>query len=190
MLNISRKVLELEDASKQQFADYLKSHLTTAEKTFWKRVKDGQIPSLNFEPQKIINGWIVDFYSPSINLIIEIDGSSHDRKETKKIDAVKDEKRKNSGYLVLRFSNLEIKLFLEHCVARVCQVALIYLTGKRKTALRDYMKFNGFSESEDVLFYLRNLINGNGQRKISSVKVSERRALKNLARQRLKPLLK
>ncbi len=180
MLKISKEILELEDATKEQFAAYLRANQTSAERKFWERVKDGQIPCLEFEQQKIISGWIVDFYSPSINLIIEIDGTSHDKREAKKLDAVKDEGRQKAGYTVLRFSNFEVKHFLEICVARVCQVAYLTLIGNDKAALKDYMTANNFPESEDMIFYLRMQVNGNGQRKVNNVRVAQRQALKNL----------
>ncbi len=180
MLKISKEILELEDATKEQFAAYLKANQTSAERKFWERVKDNQIPCLEFEQQKIISGWIVDFYSPSANLIIEIDGASHDKKEAKELDALKDGQRQKAGYTVLRFSNFEVKHFLEICIARVCQVACLTLTGNDKTILQDYMTANNFPESEDVLFHLRKQVNGNGQIKVNSVRVSQRQALKNL----------
>jgi very-short-patch-repair endonuclease len=68
MFKISKQILELEDATKEQFAAYLRANQTTAERKFWERVKDGQIPCLEFEQQKIISGWIVDFYSPFATL--------------------------------------------------------------------------------------------------------------------------
>jgi very-short-patch-repair endonuclease len=178
MLKISKEILELEDATKEQFAAYLKANQTSAERKFWERVR--QIPCLEFEQQMIISGWIVDFYSPSVNLIIEIDGASHDKKEAKELDALKDGQRQKAGYTVLRFSNFEVKHFLEICIARVCQVAYPALSDNDKAILQDYMKANNFSESEDVLFHLRKQVNGNGQRKVNSVKVGQRQALKNL----------
>ncbi len=178
MLKISKEILELEDATKEQFAAYLKANQTLAERKFWERVR--QIPCLEFEQQMIISGWIVDFYSPSVNLIIEIDGASHDKKEAKELDALKDGQRQKAGYTVLRFSNFEVKHFLEICIARVCQVAYPALSDNDKAILQDYMKANNFSESEDVLFHLRKQVNGNGQRKVNSVKVGQRQALKNL----------
>jgi very-short-patch-repair endonuclease len=188
MFKISKQILELEDATKEQFAAYLKANQTTAEKKFWERVKDGQIPCLEFEQQKIISGWIVDFYLPSAKLIIEIDGSSHNTKEARELDALKDGQRKKVGYTVLRFSNFEVKHFLEICIARVCQVACLTLTGNDKAILKDYMKANNFPESEDVIFYLRMQVNGDGQIKVNNVKVAQRTGLKNLLTRRTKSL--
>ncbi len=182
MLKISKQILELEDATKEQFAAYLKANQTSAERKFWERVR--QIPCLEFEQQKIISGWIVDFYLPSAKLIIEIDGSSHNTKEARELDALKDGQRQKVGYTVLRFSNFEVKHFLEICIARVCQVAYPVLSDNGKAALKSYMKANNFPESEDVIFYLRMQVNGDGQIKVNNVRVSQRQALKNLLQAR------
>jgi very-short-patch-repair endonuclease len=51
-----------------------------AEVLFWKELKSGKIFGLDFDRQKIIGNYIVDFYCSSLGLVIEIDGSSHDNK--------------------------------------------------------------------------------------------------------------
>ncbi len=48
-----------------------------AEVIFWNHVKNKQILSLDFDRQKIIGNFIVDFYIKKIGLAIEIDGNSH-----------------------------------------------------------------------------------------------------------------
>jgi hypothetical protein len=50
------------------------------------------------------------------------------------------------------------------------------------------MKANIFPESEDVIFYLRMQVNGDGQIKVNNVRVSQRQALKNLLTNRTKSL--
>ena len=48
---------------------------------FWKQVHKGSFWKLDFDRQRIIGNYIVDFYIKSLGLIIEIDGSSHNNKE-------------------------------------------------------------------------------------------------------------
>jgi very-short-patch-repair endonuclease len=43
MLKISKLTLELEDATKEQFAAYLKANQTLAERKFWERVKEASL---------------------------------------------------------------------------------------------------------------------------------------------------
>lgn len=51
------------------------------EALFWNQIKSGKLNGLDFDRQKIIGNYIVDFYCAGKNAIIEIDGSSHDGKE-------------------------------------------------------------------------------------------------------------
>ncbi len=48
---------------------------------FWRRVKNGLFKGYDFDRQKIIGNYIVDFYCVNCGVVIEIDGSSHDGKE-------------------------------------------------------------------------------------------------------------
>lgn len=43
-------------------------------------VKNKQLNGLDFDRQKIIGNYIVDFYCASLNLVVELDGTSHDNK--------------------------------------------------------------------------------------------------------------
>src|SRR5690606_18524760 len=47
---------------------------------FWNQVKNNQFKGFDFDRQKIIGNYIVDFYCSNCNVVIEIDGSSHDDK--------------------------------------------------------------------------------------------------------------
>ena len=44
---------------------------------FWQQVHKGKFHGINFNRQKIIGNYIVDFYVPSLSLVIEIEGWSH-----------------------------------------------------------------------------------------------------------------
>jgi len=49
-----------------------------AEVLFWQQVvHKGKFYGINFNRQKIIGNYIVDFYVPALSLVIEIDGWSH-----------------------------------------------------------------------------------------------------------------
>ena len=51
------------------------------EALFWNQIKSSKLNKLDFDRQKIIGNYIVDFYCAEKNAIIELDGSSHDGKE-------------------------------------------------------------------------------------------------------------
>lgn len=48
---------------------------------FWMQITKRRFHKIDFDRQRIIGNYIVDFYIKKLGLIIEIDGSSHDDKE-------------------------------------------------------------------------------------------------------------
>lgn len=87
--------------------------MTDAERVFWNKVRRRQIDNLHFYRQKPIGRYIVDFFCPKRNLIIEIDGGQHYESFGKIADKIRDEYFKNRGFKVLRFTNREILKNLE-----------------------------------------------------------------------------
>jgi very-short-patch-repair endonuclease len=62
-------------------AQKLRKAHNKAEVIFWNEVKQGRFLGLDFDRQKIIGNYIVDFYCANCNVVIEIDGTSHIGKE-------------------------------------------------------------------------------------------------------------
>ena len=52
-----------------------------SEVLFWNQVKNKQFKGFDFDRQKIVGNYIVDFFCTNCNVVIEIDGSSHDDKQ-------------------------------------------------------------------------------------------------------------
>ena len=61
------------------------------EALLWNQLKSKGFNGLDFDRQKIIGNYIVDFYCAEKGVVIEIDGSSHDNKQ--------DEDAKRDAYL-------------------------------------------------------------------------------------------
>ena len=51
-----------------------------AEVLLWHRLKSGRFKGLDFDRQKIIGNYIVDFYCAEKRAVVEVDGGSHDAK--------------------------------------------------------------------------------------------------------------
>ncbi|MCW3071865.1 MAG: hypothetical protein JWO44_1755 [Bacteroidetes bacterium] len=60
-----------------------------------------------FNRQKPLGNYIADFYCKALNLVIEVDGSSHDNKQYE--DLIRQKKLEAMGLTVLRFTNLQVK---------------------------------------------------------------------------------
>lgn len=82
------------------------------EVVFWKQVNRKQFHNIDFDRQRIIGNYIVDFYVKALGLVIEIDGSSHNDKED--YDIKREEYLKFLGLKIFRVSDLRIKHDLEN----------------------------------------------------------------------------
>ncbi|MBI5211812.1 MAG: DUF559 domain-containing protein, partial [Nitrospirae bacterium] len=66
-----------------------------------------------------IGDYIVDFYCPEANLIIEIDGGQHYSDEGFKKDEIRDNYMREQGCKVLRFSDKEVFKNINGVVERI-----------------------------------------------------------------------
>lgn len=88
--------------------DDLRNNMTEAEKLLWTRLRGKQILGLQFYRQKPILNFIVDFYCPAANLVIECDGSQHFTDEGLEADRVRDQALAELGLRMLRFDNGQV----------------------------------------------------------------------------------
>ncbi|MBS0288247.1 MAG: DUF559 domain-containing protein [Proteobacteria bacterium] len=89
-------------------AKELRNNLTEPEKLFWDRVRSNKLSGVRFHRQRILGPYIVDFYAPSIRLVVEIDGSQHFEASHFERDIIRDEYLKDNNIVIKRYSNLEI----------------------------------------------------------------------------------
>lgn len=83
-----------------------KAHVLS-EVIFWQQVRAHTFWKIDFDRQRIIGNFIVDFYVKSLGLVIEIDGSSHNDKE--EYDAMRENFLVNLGLVVYKISDLRVK---------------------------------------------------------------------------------
>jgi len=82
----------------------LRREMTESERLLWKKIRGKQLNSYQFNRQKPIDDFIVDFYCCRAMLAIEIDGGQHYEKENEKKDKLRDDRLKQLGIKVLRFT--------------------------------------------------------------------------------------
>ena len=98
---------------KENTAEYYK-HILEVNATYAERLlKTFLTGKIDFEFQKIIytdnkHFFIADFYIPSKNLIIELDGEYHDNAKQQEKDIWRTKILKSLGYRVIRFKNKQI----------------------------------------------------------------------------------
>ena len=78
-----------------------------SEVLFWQQVHKGVFHKIDFDRQRIIGNFIVDFYVKTLGLVIEIDGSSHDNKV--EYDAARQAYLENLGLKVYRITDIDVK---------------------------------------------------------------------------------
>lgn len=90
-----------------------------SEVLLWNQLKKGQFNGLDFDRQKIIGNYIVDFYCAEKNVVIEIDGSSHDNKA--EYDAERDAILSSLGLSVIHILDTDVKQNLAHVLVFLTQ---------------------------------------------------------------------
>ena len=78
-----------------------------SEALLWNQIKKKQLLGLDFDRQKIIGNYIVDFYCAEIKVVLEIDGYSHINKA--EYDARRDAYLKKLGLTVIRITDEDVK---------------------------------------------------------------------------------
>ena len=82
-----------------------------SEVLFWQQVHKGAFHKIDFDRQRIIGNFIVDFYVKKLGLVIKIDGSSHDEKQ--EYDAKRQRYLEGLGLRVYRITDFDVKNNLE-----------------------------------------------------------------------------
>ena len=100
-------------------ARQLRKNPTDSERRLWSRVRNKQIMGVQFYRQKPIRNYIVDFYAPAANLVIEVDGSQHHENAHFKKDIARDKVLCELGLVVLRFNSREVLLQTDVVVLRI-----------------------------------------------------------------------
>jgi very-short-patch-repair endonuclease len=96
--------------------------MTDAEMLLWSKIRGKQLKDRQFYRQKIIGGYIVDFYCPKSKIVIEVDGGQHYSTEGKKSDGRRDNYMRKAGIMVLRFSDRDVLSNLDVVMERIWSV--------------------------------------------------------------------
>ena len=91
----------------QKHAIELRNNSTKQEKILWNYLKNSQL-GYKFRRQQPIGNYIVDFMSPQLKLIIELDGGQHNENNSRIYDSKRDKFLTNNGYRVIRIWNNDI----------------------------------------------------------------------------------
>jgi len=95
---------ELKDLAKK-----LRQNMTYAEIMLWKALRNKTLMSFDFDRQRPIDNYIVDFYCKVLKLAIEIDGGSHDYEEIANKDKIREINLNSFGITILHFKESEVR---------------------------------------------------------------------------------
>lgn len=84
---------------------YLRNHATSAEAILWTYLKGRQLSGRKFRRQHSIGNYIVDFYCPQENLVVELDGEHHFWDEEMQHDSARTHYLTQLGLQLIRFEN-------------------------------------------------------------------------------------
>jgi len=102
---MKRKIIPYNPKLKE-LAKKLRQHMTFSEVKLWNELKNGKMMGYDFDRQRPIGNYIVDFYCPKLKLVIEIDGTSHDTK--KEYDENRDKILESYGLKVLHYNDIRV----------------------------------------------------------------------------------
>ena len=100
------------------YAKRLRKAGNLSEVLFWQQVHKKKFFGIDFHRQKIIGNYIVDFYVPSLALVIEIDGNSHNGKEY--YDQYREKYLGSLGLTVYRIEDVSVQYDVVLVMENLC----------------------------------------------------------------------
>ncbi len=97
----------------------LRKNMTPTEEMIWFAIRRKKLLDIQFYRQKAIGPYIVDFYAPAVNLVIEIDGAHHLTADNIGQDKFRDASLNELGLRVLRFSNAQVRSTFSKVIAGI-----------------------------------------------------------------------
>ena len=103
-----------------QYAKELRKNMTPEEKHLW-------YDFLRFLPmavkrQQVVGNYILDFFIPSVNVAIELDGSQHFDPKAREADKLRDASLSSVGIKVIRYTNCDINRNFDGVVTDIMRI--------------------------------------------------------------------
>ena len=100
-------------------ARQLRNNATKSEIFLWLKLKGKQMVGYDFNRQKPIDNYILDFFCIELMLGLEVDGYSHQILEVFQKDVIKEERMKEFGITVLRFTDEQVIKDMENVLRAI-----------------------------------------------------------------------
>ena len=98
----------------------LRNSATDAERKLWQHLKGRQMQGAKFRRQYPIAGYVADFASPDLRLVVELDGGQH--LQRRECDEQRSRRMACNGYRILRFWNDDVLLRTDDVLAEIVRM--------------------------------------------------------------------
>ena len=102
-------------------AKSLRKNMTLSEVKLWNEIKNGQLKGYDFDRQRPVGNYILDFYCKDLQLALEIDGIMHQDEEAIQKDKLRQAELEMVGVSFLRFDALLVLNKVEGAVRDIMQ---------------------------------------------------------------------
>ncbi|RYZ60770.1 MAG: endonuclease domain-containing protein [Chitinophagaceae bacterium] len=130
---MKRKIIPY-NPNRNPFAKKLRGEMTFSEVKLWQELKRGKMMGYDFDRQRAIGNYIVDFYCKDLRLAIEVDGITHEGEAARLRDDSRQKTIEALGVSILRFH----ALLVMNDVEAVCKAIASWI--------EDYETKNGVPE--------------------------------------------
>jgi very-short-patch-repair endonuclease len=113
-----RKILPYRPFGKK-LAKRLRQNMTFSEVKLWNELKNGRLMGYDFDRQRPIANYIVDFYCKDLKLALEVDGITHEDERVKRKDKLRQQELEAMGVHFIRFNALLVINKVESAVKEI-----------------------------------------------------------------------
>ena len=103
----------------KELAKKLRQNMTFSEVKLWNEIKKRKLMGYDFDRQRPIGNFIVDFYCKDLKLAIEIDGVTHQDQDILLKDKIRQEELQTFGVTFLRLNALLVVNKVEAVVKEI-----------------------------------------------------------------------
>ncbi len=90
-------------------ARQLRQHMTIAEAMLWTHLRNKQVPGYDFDRQRPVDEYLIDFFCKDLLLAIEVAGDSHNHRDACLADWQRQQRLESLGIRFLRFEDRMVR---------------------------------------------------------------------------------
>jgi very-short-patch-repair endonuclease len=121
----------------KELAKKLRQNMTFSEVKLWNELKNGKMMGYDFDRQRPIGNYIVDFYCKDLKLALEIDGITHQDEKVMLNDELRQEQLEMMG---ISFIRLDAMLVVNKVEAAGREIERWILEYEKKNGVNEFVK--------------------------------------------------